>query len=120
MHACSAIGDPKLHPFLGHTLLSVSGNDYQEPLIAVIIIRGAKVLRAVTKEDELFSRVSFGIKLLQQEFRPVQRLIATHRAEECLSQEELGNLHILARLFEVLLIGHHKAKLMVGQLGDGR
>src|SRR2546425_12359924 len=115
MYACSAIGDPKLHPFFGHTLLSVSGNDDQEPLIAVVVVRSAKMLRAVTEEDELFGRVSFGIEFLQQQLRPVQRLIATHRAEECFSQEQLWNLHILARLFVVLLIEHYKTKLMVVQ-----
>src|ERR1700704_680315 len=98
MYACSAIGDPKLHPFFGHTLLSVPGNNDQEPLIAVIVVGSAKVLQAVTEEDEFFGGVSFGIKLLQQEPCPVQRLIATHRAEEGLSEEKLGNLHILTRL----------------------
>src|SRR5882672_2299474 len=118
MNAGPAIGDAKLNPLLRHALLSVSGNNDQESFIAVVVIRSAKVLRTIAEKDELIGRVSLRVDLLQQELGAAQGFITTHRSQESLSQQKLWYLHILPRLFEVLPVGHHKAKLMVGQLGN--
>ena len=75
---------------------------------------------AIAEEAELIGRVPFRIEVPKKRLCPGERLIAAGQLQKVLRKQELRNLHILTRLFEILLIRRHETKLMIGQLGDER
>src|SRR5438876_5051981 len=67
----------------------------------------------VAEKDELIGRLSFQVKQPEKRLGPIQGLVATDHSKEALVQQELGNLHVLVSLCEVLFVGNEKAKLMI-------